>query len=46
VLEQLGDAEEELGCFAGRKPLSGIEEEGNLCKEDSTSARLDVALVE
>ena len=32
VLEQLGDAEEEVGGFPGRELLTSEEEEGNLCE--------------
>jgi hypothetical protein len=32
VLEQLGDAEEEVGGFPGRELLTGEEEKGDLCE--------------
>jgi hypothetical protein len=40
ILEELRDSEEEGGGFIGGEPLSCVEEEGNLSKEDSTSSRL------
>ena len=46
VLEELRDAEEEGGSFVCRKPFAGVEEEGDLGQEDTTSAGLDRGAVE
>lgn len=40
ILEELRDAEEQGRGFIGRESFAGVQEQGNLSEEDSTSARL------
>lgn len=46
VLEQLGNAEEERGCFILRELFASEEQEGDLCEEDTAFARRDGRCVE
>lgn len=46
ILEELRDAEEEIGGFIRWERLARVQEEGDLCEEDATSSWLDWRAVE